>query len=298
MVVLNIVIALIIAKNVASYVLPPNLRVLRLVDRAKYSHDTVLKFELDSDAEDAIDPFVTFRAELENSLSENNFVKIVVVDNVNIGNELHQLYDMKSILGRVVMLRSGMKAQLTLRYTTKDIMKNFSLGEAASEIMRFLENGFKRALLTTTHNDFELNATKQKVKLKKKPRKPGLELPPPSLSHDRVKITTLSPTSSFFTALGVTSASGRPRSGMTDKYRQIQKFVEVLSGLVEGRSLVRDKNDSPGRTQLRVLDVGSGMGYLTFATHLYLSQLLGSRGVLVSTTGLEIRRVSRAIKCR
>jgi SAM-dependent methyltransferase len=65
---------------------------------------------------------------------------------------------------------------------------------------------------------------------------------------------------------------------MADKLRQIQRFTELLGHLLD---------DSPLREKrsLRVLDMGAGKGYLTFATHAFLR----ARGVAAEVTGVEQR---------
>ena len=87
---------------------------------------------------------------------------------------------------------------------------------------------------------------------------------------------------------------------MADKYRQIQKFVEILSGLVDRSKSINkkiqdnvDENLSQSsigqfknseindievtdklfrKPSLRMVDMGSGMAYLTFSAHSHLSQ--------------------------
>ena len=87
---------------------------------------------------------------------------------------------------------------------------------------------------------------------------------------------------------------------MADKYRQIQKFVEILSGLVDRSKVINKKiqdnvdenlsQSSIGQSKkseinnikvtdklfrkptLRMVDMGSGMAYLTFSAHSHLSQ--------------------------
>jgi hypothetical protein len=67
-------------------------------------------------------------------------------------------------------------------------------------------------------------------------------------------------------ALGVTDPGGRPVADMADKFRQIQKFGEILGHLIKEAPLPKER-------VLRVFDMGCGKGYLTFAT----SELLGGR---------------------
>jgi SAM-dependent methyltransferase len=76
-------------------------------------------------------------------------------------------------------------------------------------------------------------------------------------------------------ALGVTNDRGQPREGMADKFRQIQKFAELLSHLLDEAAL-------PTERPLRIVDMGAGKGYLTFA----LATLLGERA---EVRGIEVR---------
>jgi len=60
--------------------------------------------------------------------------------------------------------------------------------------------------------------------------------------------------------------------------RQIHRFVEVLGHCVDGSPL-RDRN------ACRILDMGAGKGYLTFAT----AEFFRARGVQADVTGVEAR---------
>jgi SAM-dependent methyltransferase len=64
---------------------------------------------------------------------------------------------------------------------------------------------------------------------------------------------------------------------MRDKYRQIHHFVELLAPAL--RTL-------PNGQELRLVDMGSGKGYLTFAVYAFLKQ----EGFKIGVTGIERRR--------
>jgi SAM-dependent methyltransferase len=66
---------------------------------------------------------------------------------------------------------------------------------------------------------------------------------------------------------------------MSRKFRQIDKFVEVFSHALAASTLAH----SP---RIRVLDFGSGKGYLTFAIHDHLRHALG---IDARVTGVELR---------
>ncbi|HTO03129.1 MAG TPA: SAM-dependent methyltransferase, partial [Opitutus sp.] len=104
-------------------------------------------------------------------------------------------------------------------------------------------------------------------------------------SHDRVKSRIIPADASWLRALGVTNDRNQPREGMADKFRQIEKFAELLSHLiVDAFPNAGPSSELPGdAAPLRVIDMGSGKGYLTFA----IAALLGPRATVL---GVEARK--------
>jgi len=66
---------------------------------------------------------------------------------------------------------------------------------------------------------------------------------------------------------------------MARKWKQINKFIEVLHHAIEASALL-------GAAPIRVADFGSGKGYLTFAMHDHLRHTLGREALV---TGVELR---------
>ena len=66
---------------------------------------------------------------------------------------------------------------------------------------------------------------------------------------------------------------------MARKWKQINKFIEVLDHALDGTPLKRS-------SQVDVIDFGSGKGYLTFAVHAHLAARLG---VAPTVVGHELR---------
>jgi hypothetical protein len=123
------------------------------------------------------------------------------------------------------------------------------------------------------------------VKTTREPNTAALAAPPPS-DHDRAKTRLIPGNASWLRALGVTNDRGLPREGMSDKFRQIEKFAELLSHLLaEAFTLpeASSREEEPQVPPLRVVDMGSGKGYLTFA----IATLLGPRATVL---GVEARR--------
>ena len=91
--------------------------------------------------------------------------------------------------------------------------------------------------------------------------------PAPDAGNDREKSRPIAGTTPWLRSLGVTDDKGRPLAPMTDKFRQIEKFAEIL------RHLLRE-SDLAAKNAVSVYDMGCGKGYLTFAA----TELLGEKG--------------------
>ena len=207
-----------------------------------------------------------FLEKLRACLEGGTFVKLTLSQSADASAQLRNLY------ARVVELREGRRVSCVWRHATRDVTKNFPPEEAIERIAEMLGGEFERAHLFTITGDWQWRAGGRL----KASRAAFTQLPPPE--HDREKPRAIPAQSGFLRALGVTNADGQPRPGMADKLRQIERFTELLGHLVDD-SLLRD------RREIRVVDMGAGKGYLTFATCAFFR----ARGVAVNVTGIELR---------
>ena len=108
-------------------------------------------------------------------------------------------------------------------------------------------------------------------------RKPATTRAPDSISHDREKRHLLPDgvRCEFLEAIGVMTSSGRVKSSRQSKFRQINRFMELVDDCVESL---------PAAGRLQVVDFGCGKSYLTFALHHLLTRL---RGREVRIVGVE-----------
>src|SRR5205085_2675864 len=111
----------------------------------------------------------------------------------------------------------------------------------------------------TTTGDLEL-AYNRKRRARLRVAKPSHSAAP-SKTHNRTKKRSIAgPGTPYLAWLGVTQPDGTIKKGMDPKYRQINKFVEILDSLLRSSPL-------KDASSVSVLDMGSGKGYLTFATY-------------------------------
>ena len=89
----------------------------------------------------------------------------------------------------------------------------------------------------------------------------------------------------FFVRLGVMTAEGKVIAAKYDKFRQINRFLEIVDDILPDvmESRARDGDSSP----LRVVDFGSGKSYLTFAVHYFLREI---KGIDCEVFGLDLKK--------
>jgi len=157
--------------------------------------------------------------------------------------------DLKKITIKKILIKGAEKLSFTYTHKTRDIVKNYDIEDGLERIERALASEFKTANLFTT--EFDIAFDKGKIK-----KSPASTKEKPSLSHDRAKnrLVAIKP---YLHDLGITDANGNVLKSAQDKYRQIDKYVEILSGLI--------------KKPKKIVDMGSGKGYLTFALYDYLS---------------------------
>jgi SAM-dependent methyltransferase len=111
----------------------------------------------------------------------------------------------------------------------------------------------------------------------------------PDLSHDRQKQTMIPEDAPFLELLGLSSGHAI-KPTQQGKWRQVNEFLRLLTSLPPFERLRAEP-------ALRVVDMGSGNAYLTFATYHYLTEVLGLGCEMVGVdrdAGAVERATSRA----
>ena len=205
---------------------------------------------------------------------------------------------LQNVFVRPVALKTGPSLTFVWRHATRDVTKNHSPTEALALVEAALGRDFLDAhLFTVTHTaQFETQPDgTARLRVKVNPAAPsGAAAPLPPPAHNAPKHHLIPADAPWLDSLGVTNNRGQPREGMADKFRQIQKFAELLSHLVteafpDGAALSpaspsQDSGAPPSapaspRPPLRVVDMGSGKGYLTFAVAALLAERAHVTGV-------------------
>ena len=192
---------------------------------------------------------------------------------------------LENVFLRLTTLKTGPHVTFVWRHTTQDITKNLAPEMAVAEVETLLGRDFLDAHLFTKAQTVQLETNAEgKVRLKVMA---ATKIPAPAAqAHDRPKQHLIPADAPWLRALGVTNDRGQPREGMADKFRQIQKFAELLAHLIDEARLIGAEPNRQGRDAsaaqpqpLRVVDMGSGKGYLTFAVAALLGERAEVRGI-------------------
>ncbi len=181
---------------------------------------------------------------------------------------------LRNLLVRPVALKAGPHHAFVWRHDKRDVTKNLSTNAAATEIERLLGTDFLDAHIFTTTQTAQLECQPDgtaRLKVSHNTETTASKRP----AHDQPKQHLIAADSSWLRALGITNDRGRPREAMADKFNQIQKYSELLTHLVNEAKFSADQ-------RLRIVDMGAGKGYLTFA----VAALLGDRATV---SGIEAR---------
>ncbi|MEO6875364.1 MAG: SAM-dependent methyltransferase [Opitutaceae bacterium] len=205
-----------------------------------------------------IDQRAKFIGLLRTAVAEGLLVKLTL------GKHRGADVTLQNLLVRPVTLKNAPHLTFVWRHATRDITKNHRPDEALVLLEPLIGADFLDAHLFTDTQTAQLECQPggtARLHLKKTTTSVGTPV-----AHDRIKSHVIPATSPWLRDLGVTNDRGQPREGMADKFRQIQKFTELLGHLL-------DETKLPDGRLLKVADMGSGKGYLTFA----VSALLGDR---------------------
>ena len=215
--------------------------------------------------ENAIEQFF---AHLENALRTQSFVKL------SLGKPTKQT-SLQNLYIKPIETKKGAQLCFTKRYETQDITENFLVQEAILALKKHIETDFLTANLLCHDANFQLLFNKKKVPtlIKTKPT----HTQPTNETHNRPK-NYLVKNEPYLRHLGITNEQGEVLKNKQDKYRQINKYIEIMGNLVQNTQLPE---------AFCVADMGSGKGYLTFALYHYLHQVLGLN---VQVVGVEMRQ--------
>lgn len=193
-----------------------------------------------------------------------------------ISNQRNKNQEYKKIIVRKVKLKNEFVYQFE-KYTQKQVFhENLDEDAAVSLIEHFLTTDFKQCdAYTLTYNFCIKISKKEKLFVsKKKTSMPQVKI---NQEHNRSK-QYLIPDGTYVAPLydlGIFTKEGKVVNSMYDKYKQINRFIEMI-----------DDSISDDMKHLNIIDFGCGKSYLTFILYYYLVEI---KKISVHMIGLDLK---------
>ena len=167
------------------------------------------------------------------------------------------------------------------RYTQKQVFhENVSEEELSAALLTLMEQFYQLNTWGAEYEHMLMISSKGKVSYKRKKRsiQAGVAKEQPQTQHNRKKNYLLEEGTVIppLVDMGVFTKEGKIVRTMYDKFRQINRFLELVDDEVGRRNLKK----------LNVIDFGCGKSYLTFVLYYYLTQI---RGLEVQMVGLDLK---------
>ena len=187
--------------------------------------------------------------------------------------------EIQKVKVRPVELKGSLYFQFESFTKTQVFHKNLEADAAAQE-MCVLAQQFKQLQMVTLQEEYSvLISKKSKVTVRKKKRDKVAQQAK-NYAHNKAKNYILQEGTAvpFLIDLGVMTREGRIVSAKSDKFRQMNRFLEFIEDILP--QLAKDR-------ELTILDFGCGKSYLTFAMYYYLHEL---KGYDIRVIGLDLKK--------
>ena len=176
--------------------------------------------------------------------------------------------------------RGGLYVQIETRCADgKAVHRNLPAEESADVLTGMAEHEYRQTDIHTSAGDCEIRFSKKNECHIVNRIRETADSVAEVRGHNRVRRYLLDPeqesAAAFLYPLGITDAQGRVLDKKRPKYRQINRFLELVDDIAD---------ELPAEDPLRILDLCCGKSYLSFAVYHYFTVL---RGRSVSMIGID-----------
>lgn len=183
---------------------------------------------------------------------------------------------------RPVLIKGKILLQVTESDGRQNTAKNYEPKEL--NLAALLDSGFSNILVELTDGSLSIRVTKKHGALVRREKGAHSQ----KLTHDQVKSRLLDPSDAFLREVGITDVEGRVKPTRQDKYRQVEEFLRLLTPTLKNAIDAGHIHIPSDSAPLKIIDLGCGNAYLTFAAHQYLKSI----NVPVQIVGIDMRTES------
>lgn len=205
---------------------------------------------------------------IKNSLTDNKFIYGIFTS-----SRVKSQY--KKITVRAISIKDRSYLQLE-KFTDTQVFHENLTYEDSFHVLLDMVNEYRNINLFTADADYQILVSKKgsiKITRKEPSKKKKIE------DHNKKKqyIISDSQPCDFLILLGVMNKEGRVYAKKYDKFKQINKFLEIVHDSLAGKDIQDD---------FTIIDFGCGKAYLTFALYYYFYHI---RKIKAKITGLDLK---------
>lgn len=182
----------------------------------------------------------------------------------------------KKITARAISIKDEKVIQLEKYTETKVFHENLTYENAGMVIVKLIRNEYKNINIFTEDFDYQFIVSK-KGSVKMVENEPSKDLIVEEHNKKKQYIINEGEPCSFLIELGVMNNEGFVYAKKYDKFKQINKFLEIVDDSLKDNEL----NDD-----FMIIDFGCGKAYLTFALYHYFYNV---RNINVRIIGLDLK---------
>ncbi len=181
---------------------------------------------------------------------------------------------------KIVITQKGDNSYQIEKFTQKQVFhENIKSEQLLVSLTSLLELGYRQLNSYSDSEQLELKLSKKGKSLLNRRKLESKAISAPAASHNKEKNYILKEGTIIppLVDLGIFTPDGRVVKSMYDKYRQINRFIEMVDDSV---------SNWPEDKELTIVDFGCGKSYLTFILYYYFVEL---RHLPVNMIGLDLK---------
>jgi SAM-dependent methyltransferase len=206
---------------------------------------------------------------IKNSLSENKFI-------YGVFTTPRSKSQYKKITARAMLIKGNNYIQLEKFTGVQAFHENLAYADAFDVLINMITNEYRNINIFTEDADYQILVSR-KGNIKATQKEPAKKLSLDGHNKKKQYIINENEPCDFLNILGVMNAEGRVYAKKHDKFKQINKFLEIVDDSLTGKNIQDD---------FTIIDFGCGKAYLTFALYYYFYNI---RKIRVKITGLDLK---------
>ncbi len=187
----------------------------------------------------------------------DNILKIVV------SNKINREYKYNKV---VIMLKEKNESEYYQieRYTDKQVFhENISKDLLKDKLAEIINGNYKQVNAWSEDFSYDLKISKKRKVNLKRSKSDNKNIAKKSHNNEKNYILKEGTIIRPLIDLGIFTKEGKVVNSMYDKYKQINRFIEIID------DEIKDKD----YTELTILDFGCGKSYLTFVLYYYFTEI-------------------------